>query len=51
MPVAPSYLEPYLRWNTVCVDSKVNERYTRLIMGSVLISGNMFSYSTPDGMS
>ena len=51
MPVALSYFEPYLSWNTVCVDSKVNERYILLVMGSVLISGNICSYSTPDGMS
>ena len=51
MPVVPSYLEPYFSWEMVCVDSSVNERYIRLVMWSVLMSGNVFSYYAPDGIS
>ena len=51
MPVVPSNLEPYLSWDTVCVESKVNERYVRLVMGSVLISGNICSYVAPNRVS
>ena len=51
IPVVPSYLEPCVSCEMVRVDSKVNERFIRLVIWSVLISGNIFSYSAPDEMS
>ena len=41
----------YLSWDSVCIDSNLNVRYTRLVTWHVQIPGNMVWYATPDGMS
>ena len=46
-----SCLDLYFSWDTVCVDSNLNVRYTYLVIAHILMSGNIYSYAAPNGMS
>ena len=45
MPVVLSYFEPYFSWESVNVDSNVNERYICLVIVSVLMSVGIFVHT------
>ena len=50
IPVVLTYLEPNFSWESLYVDSNVNDRYIRLVIAPVLMSRNICSGATPDKM-